>query len=155
VGKLSKAKWCLLGCLIIMVMFLAGSVFAPGGMTNTVNRLASNDIAGKLREPLEPQELKDGRLVEMVVERIGLSKSDYQPAVILKEKGGELRLPIWIGFLEANAISVVLEGVQPPRPLTTDLLRSIIDRMGASIEYIVVNDLKENTFYANIILKAN
>ena len=92
VGKLSKAKWWLLGCLIIVVIFLAGSVFAPGGMTNAVNRLANNDIAGKLREPLEPEELKDDRLVEMVVERIGLSKSDYQPAVISVMAGSIKRL---------------------------------------------------------------
>jgi len=136
-------------------VFLASSVFAPSGIAHAVNWLANNDIAAKLREPLEPEELKDDELVEMAVERIGISKDGYQPVAILKEIGGELRLPIWIGLLEANAISVVLEGVQLPRPLTSDLLRSVIDKMGASVNYIVVNDLKENTFYANIILKAN
>ena len=154
-GRLNKAKWCLLGCLIVVLVLVVGSIFVPSRLTSTVKWVANNDFAGKLRAFTKQEEVQEDKLIEMVVETIGVSKIDYQPVVILKEKGGELYLPIWIGLLEANAISVVLEGVEMPRPLTPDLLCSIIDRIGASVDYIVVNDLQNHTFYASIILSAN
>jgi len=154
-GRLSKAKWCLLGCLIVVLVLIAGSVFIPGRLTGAVNWVANNDFAGKLRGLPEREVAREDTLIEMVVERVGVMETDYQPVIILKEKGGELYLPIWIGPLEANAISVVLEGIEMPRPLTPDLLCSILDRMGVSVDYIVINDLKNNTFYANISANAN
>jgi len=154
-GRVSKAKWCLLGCLIVVLVLVIGSVFVPSGLTNAVKWMASNDSACKLRALAEQEAAWEHTLIEMVVETIGVSKIDYQPVVVLKEKGGELYLPIWIGFLEENAISVVLEGAEIPRPLTPDLLCSIIDRMGASVDYIVVNDLQNHTFYATVILNIN
>jgi len=154
-GKLSKAKWCLLGCLIILLIFVAGSVFIPDRLTNGVNWLANNELACKLRALPEQETAKNHNLVEMAVESIGISKIDYQPVVILKDKDGELYLPISIGLVEANAISVILEGIEPPRPLTPDLLCSIINRMGASIDSIVINDLQDYTFYAKITVNAN
>lgn len=154
-GRLSKAKWCLLGCLIVVLVLVAVSVFVPGRLTNTVNWLANNELAGKLRAPSEQEATKDYALVEMTVESIGISQIDFQPVVILKEKDGESYLPIWIGLVEANAISVILEGAEPPRPLTPDLICSIINRMGASVDYVVINDLKDNTFYASITINAN
>lgn len=154
-GRLSKAKWCLLGCLIVVLVLIAGSVFIPGRLTGAVNWVANNDFAGKLRGLPEREVAQEDTLIEMVVERVGVMEIGYQPVIILKEKGGELYLPIWIGPLEANAISVVLEGIEMPRPLTPDLLCSILDRMGVSVDYIVINDLKNNTYYANISANAN
>ena len=153
--RLSKAKWCLLGCLIVVLLLVSGSVFVPYELTNAVKWVANNDFACKLRALAEQEADWEHTLIEMVVETIGVSKIDYQPVVILKEKGGEIHLPIWIGLLEAKAISVVLEGAEMPRPLTADLLCSIIDRTGASVDYIVVNDLKNSTFYATVILNVN
>ena len=154
-GRLSKVKWCLLGCLIVVLVLVAGSVFVPNRLAGAVKWVATNDFAGKLRA-LSPQEAAlEDTLIEVVVDSIAVSKIGYQPVVILKEKGGELYLPIWIGLVEANAISVILEGVETPRPLTPDLLCSIIDRMGASVDYIVINDLQNSTFYANITVNAN
>jgi len=154
-GWLSKTKWCLLGCVIVVLVLVVGSILVPGRLTNAVKWMANNDFAGKLRALSEQETDQESTLIEMVVETVGVSKIDYQPVVILKEKGGELYLPIWIGPLEANAISMVLEGVETPRPLTPDLLCSIIDRMGARVDYIVINDLQDNTFYSNIALDAN
>jgi hypothetical protein len=73
---------------------------------------------------------------------------NYQRVVILKEKAAERYLPIWIGPAEADAIAVKLQDVAVPRPLTHDLLQSVIDTLGASIDSIVVCDLKNDTFYA-------
>lgn len=154
-GRLSKAKWCLLGCLIVVLTLAVGSVFIPDGLTNAVKWLANNDFACKLRAISEQEPDQKHTLIEMVVETVGVSKDNYQPVVILKEKEGELYLPIWIGLAEANAISVILEGGEVPRPLTPDLLCSIIDRIGVSVDYIVINDLQNHTFYANLIINAN
>jgi len=154
-GRLSKAKWCSLGCLIILLVLLAGSVFVPNRLTDAVGWVANNELANKIRVFTQQEEVRKEGLIEMVVETVGVSKIEYQPVVILKERDGEIYLPIVIGLFEANAISVVLEGVKMPRPLTPDLLCSIINRIGASVDYIVVNDLRNQTFYATIILSAN
>ena len=153
--RLSKAKWCLLGCLIIVLVFLAASVFVPNRLTEAARWMASKDFAGELRELVRKGETQPDRLVEMTVESIVVSQISYQPVVILKQKDGELYVPIWIGLTEATAISVSLEEVEMPRPLTPDLLCRIIDIMGASIDYVVIQDIKDHTFYANIILQAD
>jgi len=91
-------------------------------------------------------------MIEMVIESIRVSLMNYQRVVILKEKESDRYLPIWIGPAEADAIAVRLQEVAVSRPLTHDLLRSIIDALGGSIQYIVVNDLANDTFYARIIM---
>src|SRR4030095_318583 len=71
-------------------------------------------------------------------------------ALILKEIGGERRLPIIIGSFEAQHIALELEGIKPPRPLTHDLLRNIIEQLGFSISYVFINELRDGTFFAKI-----
>ncbi len=94
-------------------------------------------------------------MIEMAIDSIRVSLMNYQRVVILKEKSADRYLPIWIGPAEADAIAVKLQGANVPRPLTHDLLRSIIDSLQATIDYIVVNDLRSDTFYAKILLTAN
>src|SRR3990170_1497703 len=77
---------------------------------------------------------------------------NYQRVVILKEKESDRYLPIWIGPAEADAIAVRLQEVAVARPLTHDLLRTIIDSLGATVAYILVNDLSNDTFFAAIAL---
>ena len=71
-------------------------------------------------------------------------------AIILKEIGGERRLPIIIGQFEAQAIAFELEGMKPPRPLTHDLLRTLIETFGYRVESVTINELKDSTFYSKI-----
>jgi hypothetical protein len=80
---------------------------------------------------------------------------NYQRVVILKEKATERYLPIWIGPTEADAIAVKIQGVAVPRPLTHDLICSIIDALGASINFILLSDLKNDTLYATIVFKVD
>jgi len=94
-------------------------------------------------------------MIEMNIDSIRVSLMNYQRVVILKEKMAKRYLPIWIGPAEADAIAVKLQGVTVPRPLTHDLLNSVIDSLGASIDSIIVSDLKSDTFYAKIILSVN
>jgi len=91
-------------------------------------------------------------MVEMTIDSIRVSLMNYQRVVILKEKGINRYLPIWIGPAEADAIAVKLQNVELSRPLTHDLLQSVISTLGASVDYIVVSGLKEDTFYARLAL---
>ncbi len=74
--------------------------------------------------------------------------------VILNDEENKEVLPIWIGKFEANAICFILEGITPPRPMTHDLTKSILDTLDIKIISIVINNLKENTYYAKIHLSA-
>lgn len=89
-------------------------------------------------------------LVEMVVESVRVNLQTYQRVVVLKEKGAERYLPIWIGNNEADAIVIQLQSVPVPRPQTHDLLKSLIAHLGARVSRVVVNDLSEDVFYARI-----
>lgn len=73
-------------------------------------------------------------------------------ALILKEIGGDRRLPIIIGSFEAQHIALELEGIKPPRPLTHDLIKNIIELLGFSISYVYINELRDGTFFAKIKL---
>ena len=94
-------------------------------------------------------------MIEMTIDSIRVSLMNYQRVVILKEKMAERYLPIWIGPAEADAIAVKLQGVNVPRPLTHDLLHTVIDTLGATINSIIVSDLKNDTFYAKVILNVD
>ncbi len=91
-------------------------------------------------------------------EILGLSSSPSTGgayAILLKEINGVRRLPIIIGAFEAQAIALEIEGIKPPRPLTHDLLKQVIDNLGATIVEVIVDELRENTFYAKIILEVS
>ena len=89
------------------------------------------------------------------VDILGLSTSSTGGgayALILKESNGNRRLPIIIGSFEAQAIALEIEGIKPPRPMTHDLLKNIIDALGCTVSEITITELKEGTFYAKVFL---
>ena len=92
---------------------------------------------------------------EMTIDSIRVSPMNYQRVVILKEKDADRYLPIWIGPAEADAIAVKLQDLSVPRPLTHDLLRTVIDILGGSVQHILVSDLQNDTFYAKITIQTN
>lgn len=73
-------------------------------------------------------------------------------ALLLKEIYGNRRLPIIIGQAEAQAIALELEGIKPPRPLSHDLMKSIIDNLGGTLLRVLINELRENTYYAQLVI---
>ena len=89
-------------------------------------------------------------MIEMSIDSIRVSLMNYQRVVILKEKEPNRYLPIWIGPNEADAIAVKLQDIELARPLTHDLLQSVITTLGASVNYIIVNELQNDTFYAKL-----
>ncbi len=91
-------------------------------------------------------------------EILGLSSSPSTGgayALLLKEVYGNRRLPIIIGQFEAQAIALELESIKPPRPLTHDLLKILVDNLGATVLEVVITELRENTFYAKIVLEVS
>lgn len=94
-------------------------------------------------------------MVEMTIDSIRVSVMNHQRVVVLKESNSDRYLPIWIGPAEADAIAIKLQGVSVPRPMTHDLLCSIVSAFGAKVNYIVVNDLHNDTFFARINVTSN
>ena len=94
-------------------------------------------------------------MVEMKVEGLTLDPLTNMPIIILKDSTGERALPIWVGIFEANAIALEIESISTPRPMTHDLLRNIEQGMKAEVKHILVNELKDNTFYAVISVDYN
>ena len=91
-------------------------------------------------------------MIEMNIDSIRVSLMNYQRVVILKEKEVNRYLPIWIGPAEADAIEVKLQNIELARPLTHDLLQSVIATLGAAVNFIVVSELRDDTFYAKLSL---
>ncbi len=91
--------------------------------------------------------------IQMTIKGLMIDPITNMPIIVLRDEEGQRILPIWVGVFEANAIALQIENVQTPRPMTHDLLRNVISDLRASVERIVVCDLKENTFYATIELK--
>ncbi|MCL4511417.1 MAG: bifunctional nuclease family protein [Bacteroidetes bacterium] len=95
---------------------------------------------------------------KVMVDILGLSPSPSSPgayALILKETEGERRLPIIIGQFEAQAIALELEGIKPPRPLTHDLVKNVLDTLGTTLSDVIISELREGTFFARLNVEAN
>lgn len=91
--------------------------------------------------------------VEMKIRGLMMDPMTNMPIVVLKDTTGDSVLPIWVGIYEANAIALEIEKVTTPRPMTHDLIKVLLLGLGATIKKVVVNELKEDTFYAMIWLE--
>jgi uncharacterized protein len=91
--------------------------------------------------------------VEMKVRGLALDPVSNMPIIILRDEEEKRSLPIWVGIYEANAIALELEKISTPRPMTHDLIKNIVESVEAKIEKVVVNDLRDNTFFALIHLR--
>jgi bifunctional DNase/RNase len=88
--------------------------------------------------------------VEMQLVGVRVELPTNQPIVLLREREGERFLPIWIGPVEATAIAFALQGIVTQRPMTHDLIKSVLEEVGVTIERIVITELRETTFYATL-----
>ncbi len=91
--------------------------------------------------------------IQMEVSKIRIDERRGEQVVVLKERGGNRLLPIIIGISEVTAIKMKISGIQPPRPLTHDLLQNTISQLGATLDRIVITKLEFNTFFAKLILQ--
>jgi bifunctional DNase/RNase len=92
--------------------------------------------------------------IEMAVRGLTVETITNMPVIVLREVEGERVLPIWVGVFEANAIALQVEKIQTPRPMTHDLLKTVIEQLGGHVERVVVCALKENTFYATLHVRS-
>lgn len=91
-------------------------------------------------------------MVELVLNKIKVDESRNEQVIVLKEREGKRLLPVVIGIAEVNAIKLKLSGIKPPRPLTHDLLISVIENLGAKLLKILIDRLESNTFFAKLYL---
>lgn len=92
-------------------------------------------------------------MIEMELNKIIIDEKRQDQIIVLKEKNGVRALPIVIGFLEASSIKMKLSGINPPRPLTHDLLYSLLESLEAKVEKIVIDKLENNTFHAKLFVR--
>jgi bifunctional DNase/RNase len=92
-------------------------------------------------------------MIEVVIDSIRVSLMSQHRLVILKDINKDRYIPIWIGPFEAEAITIELQDVPPPRPLTHDLIKSIIHELGGRVVHVLVNDLRNDVFYARIVVE--
>ncbi len=92
---------------------------------------------------------------QMKVDKLGIDLLTHDPVVILKDMDGSHYLPILIGPFEATAIALALEGAPVPRPLSHDLMRSILETLDASLEQVIIHDIKDSTFFAKLIVRSD
>lgn len=132
----------------------------PGTVRVRLHR-ARRRLRGQLAE-FAPTTYKEAAMIEVGVEDVVVLMSGEngdaseivadRRIVLLKEQGGERRLPIWVGPPEGDALALQLGGEAMPRPLTPDLLAKVLEAAGATVERVAVNSLREETFYATIVL---
>jgi bifunctional DNase/RNase len=89
-------------------------------------------------------------LVPMTIKGLMLDPVSNSPIVVLKDGEDKIYLPIWVGIFEANAIALQLESIETPRPMTHDLLRNFISELHADVRKVVINELRDSTFFARI-----
>jgi hypothetical protein len=110
---------------------------------------------GRVLEALVARLSDTSRMRQMKVDKLGIDLLTHDPVVILKDMDGAHYLPILIGPFEATAIALALEGAPVPRPLSHDLMRSILETLDARLEQVVIHDIKDATFFAKLVVRAD
>ena len=93
-------------------------------------------------------------MIQVELNKIIIDEKRQDQIIVLKEKEGSRQLPIVIGFLEASSIKMKLSGIEPPRPMTHDLLASLLEVLGAKLERLLIDKMVNNTFHAKLEFKA-
>lgn len=93
-------------------------------------------------------------MVQVTVERLGFDQEQGQAVVVLTDLGKSALIPIWVRTQEATAIAVPLEGITPPRPMTADLLVSILDKLRVEVTMVAITELKDDVFHALLVLRS-
>ena len=95
-------------------------------------------------------------MIELVLNKIKIDETRNEQVIVFREKEGPRFLPVVIGIAEVNAIKLKLSGINPPRPLTHDLIVQIIEKMGGTLKKVIIDNLEQNTFFAKLYIeKAN
>jgi len=147
--RLRRIRWFLIGFLALLSIYLIMVIVWPIGIHNLTKSL------GGLASSVPDDSVFDGIYNEMIVESINVGMYDDPSLLVLKEKEGDLYLPILIGPLEAITISLTLDDVDLERPLMADLLCSLVSMTDTDISNIIIEKLEGTIFYANVCLINN
>ncbi len=112
-------------------------------------------ISTSTAEGATSESLNSDNLIKVKFHNLTIDPQSKQPVVLLADPNEERALLIWIGFFEARAMHSEMQGIEPFRPLTHDLLKRIIQKSDGTIHHIVITHLKENVYYANIVIERN
>ncbi len=91
-------------------------------------------------------------MIQVTVERVGVDPETDQAVVLLGDLTKTTFIPIWIRSVEASSIALPIQGIQPPRPLTADLVVSVVESLGAQVVMVIISDIKDEVFYATLVL---
>lgn len=94
-------------------------------------------------------------LVKMEIKNLMIDPINEMPIIVLVDSDSKRVLPIWVGFFEANAIALKIEGVPTPRPMTHDLIKNIFDSLEVGLKRVEINKLESNTYYANLFIESD
>jgi len=94
-------------------------------------------------------------MIEVVIDSIRVSLTSQHRIVVLKDNDSDRYLPIWIGPFEADAITIELQETPPPRPMTHDLLKSVIQELGGRMVHVLISDLRNDVYYARLVVEVN
>ena len=92
-------------------------------------------------------------MIQVTVERLGFDQDQSQAVVVLSDLGKTALIPIWIRKQEATAIAIPMEGITPPRPITADLLVTVLDRLNVEVTMIAITEIKDEVFHALMVLQ--
>jgi len=162
ISALARYRTC--ARMTIHKMASAGSIVAGSPVSELPNRRRCRRSANALEAIVSaslscwflaaaPSAAEMTRPVEVEVRGVEVDPVLNSPVVILESKREHKALPIWVGVLEAQAIAMELNGIVSPRPLTHDLMKRIVEELGAEVERVVIEELRENTYYATIHLR--
>lgn len=93
-------------------------------------------------------------MIQVTVDKIGLDQNNDQAVILLGDLTRTTFIPIWVRGTEATSIALPIQGIKPPRPMTADLVVKILEQFDASVERVIVRELKDETFFASLILRA-
>ncbi len=124
-------------------------------LASTVGREWFDDVESAAYNQYTIPRQMERMMIEVTIDSVRISLMTQHRVVVLRETDSQRYLPIWIGAPEADAITLRLQGVQVERPLTHDLLARSISTLGAEVQYVVINDLHSDVFYAQIVLEYN
>ncbi len=137
-----KKRWKYLFLGVLVALMLCAPLLLNTSCLNREGRVADSENG------------KDSQnLVKVTLVGVRIDTAKMGPVILLKEADGGTYLPIWIGSSEAYSIALEMADTEAPRPLAHDLVISLLDELGAGIDYVVVSDLKDDIFYATIYLR--
>ncbi len=154
-GRPARFKWGLMGFLLGLLVLAEGTLFIPGQLAHGLKWVAGSDLSLRLRGMEVAEHARGEALHKMSVAGVGLSRANHGPIVVLEQREEGRYLPVWIGPAEASAIRRALQGIDMARPLTHDLMSSVIEALEGRVTSVVIHELKNDVFYARITLVAD